>query len=112
MIRQTVLAVMLAVAGCYVEPAYPVAANLAYVGPGVEVVADLDYPVFFADGFYWRWHGGYWWRSAYWDRGWVYATTVPVGVRGIVRPWGYAHFHPRPGYAVRLAPRPVHMGRR
>lgn len=110
MIRRTFLALMLALVGCYVEPAYPATANLAYVGPGVEVVADLDYPVFFVDGFYWRWYSGAWWRSAYWDRGWVYAPRVPIGVHGIARPWGYSHYHPGPGHAVRPAPRPAGGG--
>lgn len=82
--------------GCYSEEAavaYPAPGpDLAYVGPGVSVVADYDYPVFFADGFYWRWNAGYWYRSPYWDRGWAINYNVPVGIRGIHRPWAYSHY--------------------
>ena len=98
-------------AGCYAEDGvgytydYGYASpSLVYAAPGVEVVADYDYPVFFADGLYWRWYGGGWYSSHYWDRGWGYARNVPYGVRGISRPWAYAHYHPggfRGGMAFR-----------
>ena len=41
-----------------------VAPDLVYVSPGVQVVADYDYPVFYADNFYWRFDSGRWYRSA------------------------------------------------
>ncbi len=98
-------------AGCYTEADvgttsgyYAAGPSVAYVGPGVEVVTDYEYPVFYSDGFYWRWYGSGWYRSPYYDRGWVVAANVPVGVRGIARPWGYAHYHAAPGYRVRGAP--------
>ena len=65
---------------------------MAYVSPGVEVIADYDYPVFYSDGFYWRYDAGYWYRSPYWDRGWVGAIDVPVGIRGVRQPWIYSHY--------------------
>ena len=94
--------------GCYDEGSvgyeygYNTGPSLEYVAPGVQVVSDLDYPVFFSDGYYWRWYGGYWYSSPYWDRGWTVTYNVPVRVRGIHSPWAYAHyhrgFHGRPGY--------------
>jgi hypothetical protein len=89
-----------AVGGCYSDAGvgysadYSTGPSLAYVAPGVQVVADYDYPVFFSDGFYWQYYGGYWYRSPYWNRGWSATYNVPYAVRGISRPWAYAHYHP------------------
>ena len=66
--------------------------QLAYVGPGVQVIADYDYPVFYSDGFYWRYDGGLWYRSGFYDRGWGVSYNVPYAVRGIGHPEGYAHY--------------------
>ena len=90
----------LAIGGCYSDAGvgytdtYATGPSLAYVSPGVQVVADYDYPVFFSDGFYWQYNGGYWYRSPYWNRGFVATYDVPYAVRGINRPWAYAHYHP------------------
>lgn len=75
--------------------------NMEYVGPGVQVVSDYDYPVFYSDGFYWRYDGGLWYRSGYYNRGWAVNYNVPYGVRGIARPEGYAHYHGGAGYGAR-----------
>lgn len=94
---RAVLAMAL-VAGCYGETSvgyrgtYAASASLVEVEPGVSVVSDYDYPVFYADGAYWRWNQGYWYRSPYYDRGFSVAYDVPVRVRGIQRPWTYAHY--------------------
>jgi len=90
----------LAASGCYSEePGVEYSASygyagpdMAYVSPGVQVIADYDYPVFYSDGFYWRYDAGYWYRSPYWDRGWVGAVDVPVGIRGVRQPWIYSHY--------------------
>ena len=37
--------------------------ELVYVSPGVYVIADYHEPVFYSDNYYWRYHGGYWYRS-------------------------------------------------
>ena len=100
-------ALMLALAsGCYTEeggygyaqPAYvePAPAAVGYVGvaPGVEVVADYDYPVFFVGGVYWRSFGGVWYSSRVYNGGWAINYNVPMGIRGIGRPEMYAHYHP------------------
>ncbi len=72
------------------------APGMVEVSPGVQVIADYDYPVFYSDGYYWRNDGGLWYRSGYWNRGWGVSYNVPVGVRGINRPEAYAHY--RGGY--------------
>jgi hypothetical protein len=88
--------------GCYTEADVGYGyggADLAYVSPGVYVVAGYDYPVFFSEGVYWRFYGGSWYRSPYRDRGWAYARTIPSGVRSVRAPESYAHY--RPSGAVR-----------
>ena len=62
--------------------------------PGVQVIADYDYPVFYSDNFYWRYDGGLWYRSGYWGGGWGVSYNVPYGIRGIAHPYSYAHYRP------------------
>jgi hypothetical protein len=80
----------------YAQPGYADPAAVGYVGvaPGVEVVADYPYPVFFTGGLYWRSFGGVWYSSRVYSGGWGINYNVPVGVRGIARPEMYAHYHP------------------
>ena len=102
--RLLLLGILIVVGGgCYSEePAVGVsygygygyaAPEMDYVAPGVQVISDYDYPVFYSDGFYWRWDGGVWYRSGFYNRGWAVAYNVPIGVRGISRPEAYVHFH-------------------
>jgi hypothetical protein len=76
--------------------------DLVYAAPGVQVIADYNEPVFFSDGLYWRYSGGYWYRSPYYNRGWVSARP-PGAVLSINRPQGYAHYRPA-GWAPRGRP--------
>jgi|SRR6185436_2798430 len=76
-----------------------VAPDLLYVSPGVQVVADYDYPVFYADNYYWRFDNGGWYRSSWYTGGWVYATP-PSAVLTIDRPYAYRHYRPS-GYVSR-----------
>jgi hypothetical protein len=78
-----------------------VAPDLVYVSPGVQVVADYDYPVFYSDNYYWRYDDGRWWRSSWYTGGWVYATP-PHAVLRIERPYAYRHYRPS-GYVSRRA---------
>jgi hypothetical protein len=107
----TALLVGVSLAGCYTEEqvgvgygggGYGYAAtagpSMAYVSPGVQVVADYDYPVFYSDGLYWRSYGGGWYSSRWYDRGWAINYRVPYGIRGIARPGMYAHYHAGGGY--------------
>ena len=75
------------------------APELVYASPGVQVIADFDQPVFYADNFYWRYDNGYWYRSDWYTGGWVYATPPRV-VLSINQPWTYRHYRPH-GYVSR-----------
>jgi len=44
---------------------------------GVYVDPDIDVDLFFCDGFWWRLWEGRWYRSAYYDRDWVFYDGVP-----------------------------------
>lgn len=81
--------------------------DLVYVSPGVQVIADYEEPVFYSDGYYWRYDSGRWYRSGWYDRGWVYASP-PGAVARIQRPHAYVRYRPH-GYVVR---RPAHRGNR
>ncbi|HWU88084.1 MAG TPA: hypothetical protein VN253_12445 [Kofleriaceae bacterium] len=94
--------------GCYATtPGYyggtitatTVAPDLVYVGPGVQVVADYDDSIFYADNFYWRYDAGRWYRSSWYTGGWVYATP-PYAVARIERPYDYRRYRPA-GYVTR-----------
>lgn len=115
MLRTLGLALLFAAAGCYseieTEPAAVVTVGdptLAVVAPGVEVFVDSTDPTFFVDGLYWRWYGGYWYRSTFWDGGWVIVTMPPPWTHRIGPPGHYGHYRPPHGHPVRRAPRPVH----
>ena len=91
--------------------------DLVTVSPGVQVIADYNEPIFYSDGFYWRYYGNTWYRSTYYTGGWVYARP-PVAVLSINRPYAYAHYRPagwapRAGYAAQpryVAPAPGYRG--
>ena len=76
-----------------------VAPDLVYVSPGVQVVADYDYPIFYADNYYWRFDSGRWYRSSWYTGGWAYASP-PYVVARIERPHTYRHYRPS-GYVSR-----------
>ncbi len=108
------MAVALLASGCAVgyTDTYPdngYGPDLVYAAPGVQVIADYDEPVFFSDGLYWRFGGGYWYSSHYYNRGWVSARP-PAAVMRIQRPQTYAHYRPA-GWAPRGRPVPPPRGR-
>jgi hypothetical protein len=72
----------------------PYGPELVYAAPGVQVIADYDEPIFYADGFYWRWYGNQWYRSPYYTGGWTYYSSPPVVITRIQRPHTYAHYRP------------------
>ena len=78
-----------------------VAPDLVYVSPGVQVVADYDDSVFYADNYYWRYDDGRWFRSSWYTGGWVYASP-PRAVLSIDRPYAYWRYRPS-GYVSRGA---------
>ena len=90
--RSTILKAMLLAATLGAGCAATVSADaygpdLVTVSPGVQVIADYDEPIFYSDGFYWRFYGGGWYRSTYYTGGWVYARP-PVAVLRVDRPYG------------------------
>ncbi len=98
-----ILVAALAGGGCYsdevaVGPGYAAGyasadPGMVYISPDVQVISDYDYPVFFSSGMYWRNDGGLWYSSRWRDRGWGVSYNVPMGIRGIDRPYAYAHYH-------------------
>jgi hypothetical protein len=80
-----------ATSGDEVQVASP---DLVAVQPGVQVVADADAPLFFADGYYWLYRHGVWLRSETYRGGFaqVDINLVPMQVRSIRRPSAYVHY--------------------
>lgn len=128
--RGTILAAVLLAAsagGCYVSGetgyqatysggAYVESPDLVAVSPGVQVVADYDEPVFYSDGFYWRFNDGFWYRSNSYYTGWYYYERPPAAVLRIDRPYAYRHYRPA-GYVARSRgtyrrPEPVYRDHR
>ena len=68
--------------------------ELVAVSPGVQVVADADEPLFFADGYYWLYRDGIWLRSDSYRGGFarIDVNMVPGEVRDIGNPQVYAHY--------------------
>lgn len=97
MLRKLVLVVALAgiagAAGCYTSEGYgPYEGySVSYISPGVGVVTNSDYPVFYYDNSYWLYNNGYWYTSPYYNGGWVYATPPPV-LLSIGNPYAYRHY--------------------
>jgi hypothetical protein len=67
--------------------------ELVVISPGVQVIADLDQPVFYSGNYYWRNDGGAWYRSTSHTHGWARVEVAPVEIRAIERPAAYVHYH-------------------
>jgi len=57
------------------------------------------YDIYYVDGYYYLYEGGVWWRSRFYDRGWVRVTVLPAVFLKIPRT------HPRYKVIVKAAPR-------
>ena len=96
------LAAMLA-AGCAATvTADAYGPDLVTVSPGVQVIADYDEPIFYADSFYWRYDGVIWYWSSQYRSGWVHASP-PAHIQRIDHPTRYVHYRPR-GWVAKRAP--------
>ena len=73
---------------------------LVVVSPGVMVVPDYDREVYFANGFYWFYDGGVWFRTRNHRGGWVRVSGRYVP-RGIIRTPRGRYVHYRGGRAYR-----------
>jgi hypothetical protein len=80
--------------------------DLAYVAPGVYVIANYDEPIFYADGYYWYPYDGIWYRSRTYTGGWTYSSP-PVAVARIGTPYAYRYYRPN-NYVVRSRPVPAY----
>src|SRR5258708_6548058 len=84
--------------------------DLVVVSPGVQVVADYDEPIFFSEGFYWRYDNGGWYRSSNYAGGFVFVDAPPSVVLSIQQPERFRHYRPS-GYVARhranVRPEPI-----
>lgn len=82
-IRSVLLAFVAAVAvgaigsACGPEQVSIAGPRLVWVSPGLWLVEGYPTAVYFSDGFYWQYTGGYWYRSPYYDRAFV---RVDLGI--------------------------------
>jgi hypothetical protein len=79
---------------------YVTSPDLAYVSPGVYVVADYNEPIFYTNNAYWRYNNGRWFSSSRYDGGWRY-RTAPRALRSIDRPHAYVRYRPSTRYHAR-----------
>lgn len=87
--------------------------QLIAIAPGVWVVSDWDYPIYYYDGFYWRMIDGMWYRSTWYTGGFVRVGVVPQIVIRHHHPRRYIRYHARRGVRVRkLPPRPRRVHRK
>lgn len=93
---------------CVATPAVQVSAEvtprLVWVEPGIWVVEDLPYAVYYSNGFYWRYANGVWFRSPYYNDGF---TAVHVGVVPPIVVAGYRPHHVRYRAPVHSQVRPI-----
>lgn len=69
-----------------------VAPPMVLVSDGVYVIEDYHEPVFYSDGYYWRYYGNVWYRSSYHTGGWVRWSHVPNRVVHIRNPHVYVRY--------------------
>lgn len=91
-----------------VEVAFVDAPELVYVEPGVYVVRDYAYPVYYIDGYYYSYRSGVWYGAAHYNEPWVHVHLggIPslIAHRDHRR---YAHYHGHHGaHVYREASRP------
>ncbi len=91
-------------------PAFEQPPTLVEVEPGVWVVRDYDYPVYYVGDAYWVYRDGVWYRSDAYDRGFT-RMDVRVVPRVIVHRNHYAYVHYRGATTARtrIAPRAPRM---
>jgi hypothetical protein len=79
--------------------------TLVLIVPGVWVVRDYDYAVYYVDGSYWAFKDDAWYRSPAYDHGWVVAEVNLVPGTIVHRDHhAYIHFHGDAKAETRMAP--------
>jgi hypothetical protein len=99
-ISACVFAVATSLGGCgageveYGGAVHVTSPELVAVGPGIQVVADADEPLFYSDGAYWLYRASNWYRSDNDRSGFapIEPVDVPVAVRTIDRPQMYVQY--------------------
>jgi hypothetical protein len=73
--------------------------ELVAVSPSIQVVADADEPLFYADGFYWLYRDHTWYRSDQDRSGFarIDPNMIPGDLRSIQQPQVYAHYRRNQG---------------
>ena len=78
--------------------------SLVLIHGDVWVVEAYDEPVFYTEGYYWRWRTGVWYRSDVYSSGWVVYREAPATIRSINNPRVYAHYSAPAGARKRVGP--------
>jgi hypothetical protein len=91
------LAIGFAGAGCRAQvrgTATVTAPELVLIQGDVWVVERYQEPVFYTEGYYWRWYGSVWYRSTVHTGGWVQVSVgeVPASVKQVPQPESYANY--------------------
>jgi hypothetical protein len=102
-------AVAAACAGEYAGQVTVTSPELVPVQPGVEVIADADEPVFYADSYYWLYRDDMWLRSESYRNGFarVDVHLVPERLRQLPEPHRYAHYRHTQQARAKTEPRPI-----
>jgi hypothetical protein len=81
--------------------------RIVWIAPGVWVVENHEYPIYYADGFYWTHRYGNWYRSTYHDDGFI--VVAPAVVPRVVflthRPKRYVRYRAPSHARVRVIER-------
>jgi len=85
-----------------VETRVDVTPRVVWVAPGVWVVEDYDRAVYYYDSFYWWHYDGFWYRSSYYNDGFVRISVAPPApVVGVYRPRRHIRYHAPRGARAR-----------
>ena len=87
--------------------------ELVTIGPGVQVIADADEPLFYSRGYYWLYRDGYWFRSDSYRGGFARIDLVylPGELRMIERPQLYVQYRRHLGRERHARPAPQQQTR-
>lgn len=94
--------------GCYVGGEVVATAEtprMVWVGDGIWVLEDWPYSVYYYDNFYWRYIDGYWYRSAWYDSGFVRVSVWPRTLVRVHRSGSYRYYRAPRGARTRVVPR-------
>jgi hypothetical protein len=76
--------------------------RMALIAPGIWVVEDHPYAVYYADGWYWMYRDDGWYRSAFLDGSFIPVDFPPPTIIRVHRPRIYVRYHAPRGTRVRV----------